>query len=463
MTATPLHEENRDTYRYFGTPVYTYSLRQGIDDGFLAPYRVHRIVTDIDATGWRPTKDERDRYGHQIPDEEYQTPDYERIIVLKARTQTIAESVVDFLRNTDPFDKTIIFCVDQEHALEMQQAINNLSIDLTQKYPDYVVRITANEGEIGRGHLSRFQELETRTPVVVTTSRLLTTGVDMQTCKNIVIARIVNSMTEFKQIIGRGTRVRADYNKLWFSILDYTGSATRLFADPAFDGDPIDTPTEIPLGSKIPLPEKDQPGKDTPTGDVDEDGEPVKYYVDGGKVGIAVHVIYELDANGKKLRIVNYTDYASETIRSMFTTAAVLKAKWSNAAERTEILNALKEHGITIEQLIENTGQSEADPFDLICYVAFNAPVRTRRERAERIRKGRVDFWEYFKPEAQQILNELLDKYVEYGTAEFKVPDILKVSPISDHGNIIEIAAKFGGPDELRTAIAKMQTLLYAN
>jgi type I restriction enzyme R subunit len=255
MTATPLREDNRDTYAYFGSPVYTYSLRQGIDDGFLAPYRVHRIVTDVDATGWRPSKDELDRYGRAIPDEDYQTPDFERLVALKARTQAIAKNIVDFLKRSDPFAKTMVFCVDQEHADEMRQAINNHSSDLVQKHPDYVARVTADEGDIGRGYLSRFQELERATPVVLTTSKLLTTGIDAPTCKNIAIVRIINSMTEFKQIIGRGTRVRADYGKRWFSILDYSGSATRLFADSDFDGDPIDPPTETSLDEPIPEPE----------------------------------------------------------------------------------------------------------------------------------------------------------------------------------------------------------------
>ncbi len=464
MTATPLRDDNRDTYRYFGDPIYTYSLRQGIDDGFLAPYRVHRIVTDIDAAGWRPSKDEIDRYGRPIPDEQYETPDFERIIVLKARTQAIAKSVADFLRTTDEFSKTIIFCVDQEHADEMRQAINNLFSDRVREYPDFVVRIVSDEGDIGRGYLSRFQELETRTPVVVTTSKLLTTGVDIQTCKNIVIARIIKSMTEFKQIIGRGTRVRSDYGKLWFSILDYTGSATRLFADPEFDGDPIDPPTEIKLGTKIPVSMTEETAQQV-VNDVDQANgrESIKYYVDDGKVGIATHFIYELDTTGKQLRVVKFTDYAADKIRDIWTSAAELRSQWTDSEQRATILDALEKHGITLDQLAENAGQPDADPFDLICYLAFNSPLRTRRERAERLRKGRVDFWEYFKPEAREILNKILDKYIDYGTTQFKVPDILKVPPISQHGNVIEIAAKFGGPDELRGAIEKMQVLLYAN
>jgi type I restriction enzyme R subunit len=466
MTATPLREDNRDTYAYFGDPVYTYSLRQGIDDGFLAPYRVHRIVSDVDATGWRPSKGELDRYGRLIPDEEYQTPDFERIVALRARTQAIAKNIAEFLRGSDPFAKTIVFCVDQEHAEEMRQAINNYCTDLIQAHPDYVVRVVADEGEVGRGYLSRFQELERSTPVVVTTSKLLTTGVDVQTCKNIAIVRVINSMTEFKQIIGRGTRVRADYGKLWFSILDYTGSATRLFADPDFDGEPIEPPTETPVDRPIPQPIELYPEADgTPPLMVAERAdEPVlrKYYVDGGAVEIAAHVVYELDANGKQLRVVKFTDYAAEKVRSMWTSAAELRTRWSNAQERSAILDVLEQHGITLEQLTENVGQPEADPFDLLCYVAYNAPLRTRRERAERLRKGRADFWERFKPDARQILEEILDKYIEYGTAQFKVPDILKVPPISSHGNVLEIADKFGGPEQLKAALEDMQQLLYA-
>jgi type I restriction enzyme R subunit len=465
MTATPLREDNRDTYAYFGDPIYTYSLRQGIDDGFLAPYRVHRIIPDVDATGWRPSKGELDRYGRQIPDEEYQTADFERVVALRVRTEAIARNITDFLRGSDPFAKTIVFCVDQEHAEEMRQAINNCSSDLVKENPDYVVRIVSDEGDVGLGYLSRFQELERRTPVVVTTSKLLTTGVDVQTCKNIALVRVINSMTEFKQTIGRGTRVRADYGKLWFSILDYTGSATRLFADPDFDGDPIDPPSETPDREPIPKPKDGKPTDvDSPPQGVRETPEEDalrKFYVDGGAVVIAAHVVYELDSDGKKLRVVKFTDYAAEKVRSMWTSAAELCTHWKNAQERSAILDALEQHGITLEQLAENVGQPEADPFDLLCHVAFYAPLRTRRERADRLRKGRAEFWERFKPEARDILEAILDKYIDFGTAQFKVPDILKVPPISDHGNVLEIVGEFGGPEELRIAVEEMQNLLY--
>src|SRR5207244_2208006 len=227
MTATPLRQDNRDTYRYFGNPLYMYSLKQGIDDGFLAPYRVHRIVSTVDAAGWRPTKGELDRYGREVPDGEYGTKDFERVVALRSRTQAIAQNLSDFLRNTDRYGKTIVFCVDQEHAEEMRKALNNCNTDITKDQPDYVVRIVSDEGDIGRGYLDRFMDVETMVPALVTTSQMLTTGVDVPTCRNVVLARVINSMTDFKQIIGRGTRVRDDYGKLYFNIVDYTGSATR--------------------------------------------------------------------------------------------------------------------------------------------------------------------------------------------------------------------------------------------
>lgn len=237
MTATPLRSDNVDTYTYFGDPIYTYSLRQGIEDGFLAPYRVHRVISVWDAAGWRPSQDALDRYGREIPERGYETADFERVVALLARSQAIARHLTEYLKQTDRFAKTIVFCVDQEHADVMRRELANGNADLMRQYPDYVCRVTADEGAIGHGHLGRFQDVETRTPTILTTSQLLTTGVDAPMCRNVVLARVIGSMTEFKQIIGRGTRVREDLGKLSFTIIDYTG-ATRLFADPAFDGTP---------------------------------------------------------------------------------------------------------------------------------------------------------------------------------------------------------------------------------
>jgi type I restriction enzyme R subunit len=474
MTATPLRQDNRDTYRYFKNPIYTYSLRQGIDDGFLAPYRVHRIVSTVDAAGWRPTPGELDRYGREIPDGLYGTADFERLVALKGRTDAIARNLSDFMQKTDRFAKTIVFCVDQEHAEEMRKALNNCNSDLAQEYPDYVVRIVSDEGDIGRGYLSRFMELETVTPTIVTTSQMLTTGVDVQTCKNIVLVRIINSMSEFKQIIGRGTRVRDDYGKLFFNILDYTGSATRLFADPEFDGDPALVTEEqmnevgetvgepAIVEEQTPTPEERDEAA-TPLLSSDEgEGERRKFYVDGATVEIAAHLVYELDADGKKLQVKKFTEYTAEKVRSMYPSAAELRAKWSNAAERGVIIAALEERGISFEALAEAANQPDADPFDLLCHVAYSAPIRTRRERAETARSEGKEFFGRFADGAREVLNELLEKYVEYGTAQFQIPDILKVPPISERGNVMEIAELFGGGENMRGALAELQQLLYA-
>ena len=470
MTATPLREDNRDTYRYFGNPIYTYSLRQGIEDGFLAPYRVHRIITEWDAAGWRPSKGELDRYGRDIPDAEYQTVDFERAVALKARTEAIARNLTNFLKKTDRFAKTIVFCVDQEHADEMRRALNNLNDDLAKQYPDYVCRITSEEGTVGRGYLSKFQELETITPVIVTTSQLLTTGVDIPTCKNIVIARVVNSMVEFKQIIGRGTRVRDDYNKLYFNILDYTGSATRLFADPEFDGEPAlvteQEMTETGETIKEIATEEtnvaEQEGESASVISDDLEGVRRKYYFDGGQVEIAAHLVYELDPDGKQLRVVKFSEYAAEKVRTLYPSAADLRKQWADPTMRAEIISKLEERGIDFDQLRSSSNQPDADPFDLLCHLAFNGPLRTRRERADRVKKEEKSFFEKYGPEAKAILSDLLEKYAEHGTAQFVIPDVLKVPPISERGNVIEIAALFGGPDNLREAVNELQALLYA-
>jgi len=476
MTATPLREDNRDTYQYFGNPIYQYSLRQGIDDGFLAPYRVHRVITAWDAAGWRPSQGELDRYGREIPDHEYHTKDFEREVALRARTEAIARHLTDSLKKTDRFAKTIVFCVDQEHADEMRRALNNLNADLVRQYPDYICRVTSEEGPVGRGHLAKFQELETKTPVILTTSQLLTTGVDVPTCKNIVLAKVVSSMTDFKQIIGRGTRVRDDYGKFFFNILDYTGSATRLFADPEFDGEPalITEETINEAGETIPSsydiiasePEiVAEPAEDytvTPSIANGSEGVHRKYYFDGGHVDIVTHLVYELDPDGKQLRVVEFTDYAAEKVRTLYPSAAALRVKWADASQRAAIISALEERGISFDELRSATNQPDADPFDLLCHVAFNAPLRTRRERVDRLRKEERDFFEKYGPEARALLNELLDKYAEYGIAQFVIPDVLKVPPISDRGNVMEIAHLFGGSEKLKEAVNQLQTLLYA-
>jgi len=483
MTATPLRQDNRDTYAYFGNPVYTYSLRQGIQDGFLAPYQVRRVVIDIDATGFRPYAGQLDDYGREIPDQEYGPEQFEAVLSLKARTQAVAQHLTNYLKKTDRFAKTLVFCHDQEHADQLRQALNNANADLVRQYPDYVVRVTSDEGDIGKGYLSTFQDVESKTPVILTTSKLLTTGVDAPTVQNVVLFRLINSMTDFKQIIGRGTRVREDYGKLFFTILDYTGSATRNFADPDFDGDPVitteeqadqqgNTKHEEELASdqaqdanEIPEEEatyswwqNDQWKEGDPT-----DEPPRKYYLSSGvSVAILHEMVQELDASGKRLRMVEFTTYTGEQVRSMYADAEALRGSWSSAESRAEIIKALAERGINLEHLAAVADQSEADPFDLLCYLAFNAPLRTRRERADRLRQEKKAFFERYSGEARAILEAILDKYDQHGPTEFAIPDVLRVTPLSERGNPSEIARLFGGPQQLREAVIEMQALLYA-
>ncbi len=474
MTATPKREDNIDTYSYFGDPIYTYSLSQGIDDGFLAPYRVHRIVTSIDATGWRPAPGTLDRYGRIIPDRQYQTPQFEREVALRQRTRAIAHHLTEFLKKTNRLDKTIVFCVDQEHADEIRRELSNLNSDLMKVYPDYVCRVTDAEGDIGRGHLSNFQDLEKASPVILTTSQLLSTGVDVPTCKNIVLARVVNSMVEFKQIIGRGTRVRDDYGKYYFNILDYTGSATTLFADPAFDGDPVRTTQEEINDEGQTLGVETVQSDESPDEDEGEEvitsadssrkklKERKKYYYDGGEVEIAAEGIYALDPGGNRLHLVKLTDYTAEKVRTFYPNAAALRAEWANPQRRAEIIALLEERGISFEALAAETKQPDADPFDLLCYIVFSTPLRTRRERANRLRRELNEAFKDYRVEARDILDNLLELYAVHGVAQFTIPDAFYIRPISDHGNIREIAGIFGGPEKLREAVQQLQALLYA-
>jgi type I restriction enzyme R subunit len=474
MTATPRREDNVDTYNYFGSSIYEYSLAQGIADGFLAPYRVHRIITDYDAAGWRPTKGELDRFGREIPDAEYSTKDFERIVAIRARTQAFAHHLTNFLKETDRFAKTIVFCVDQEHAIEMRHALAALNADLIKDYPDYVCRVTADEGDIGSAHRAKFQDVETRTPVILTSSHMLTTGVDAPTCKNVVLARVVGSMPEFKQIIGRGTRLRPDYGKLAFNIIDYTGTATEKFADRDFDGDPLREQEEVinekgkvieETETRSPSPDPEETrGEGAEAGQLNEesDGPPRKFYVDGGAVEIIRHMVYELDADGKQLGVRQLTDYTGDKVRTLYPNASELRHDWLDSKRRAEIVERLEEKGIDIDSLAEAVGTPEADPFDLLCHLAYNGPLRTRRERADRLKREEKDFFDRFAPEAQQVLDALVEKYAEFGAAQFKVPDILEVPPFNDWGNVIEIASRFGGGKQLRGAVSELQRLLYS-
>ena len=356
----------------------------------------------------------------------------------------------------------------------MRRALAELNADLLKQHPDYVCRVTADEGDVGSSHRARFQDVETRTPTILTTSQLLTTGVDAPTCKNVVLVRTVGSMPEFKQIIGRGTRLRPDYGKLAFNIVDYTGSATGKFADPDFDGEPVEEREETIDADGIPQEEETSP-------DDERDGEftyeekelegrieeaddadlPRKYYVDGGEVEIIRHLVYDLDPDGRKLSCRQLTDYAGDKVRTLYPDASALRRDWLDAERRADVVARLEERGIDLVALAEAAGQPAADPFDLLCHLAYHAPLRTRRERAERLHREERAFFERYGPEARQVLDALIEKYAEHGAAQFKLPEILEVAPFSEWGNVIEIAARFGGGDRLRGAVAELQRRLY--
>jgi type I restriction enzyme R subunit len=356
----------------------------------------------------------------------------------------------------------------------MRRAIANLNADLVQQYPDYVCRVTSAEGDIGRGALSRYQELESITPTILTTSQLLTTGVDAPTTKNVVLVRVINSMAEFKQIIGRGTRVRQDYGKLFFDILDYTGSATAKFADPEFDGSPAQITEEQTdeegntTGEQVVESDVEQQGSEEyspeiPATDLPAAQKRQKYYVDGGIVEIVAHIVSELDADGNQLRVIQLTDYTAEKVRTMYRSPEDLANSWADPHRRADIVTELEERGISVEELAEQTGKADADPFDLLCHLAFERPLLTRRERAEKLKHERKDFFDQYSEDARAILSALLEKYTEHGIGELQLPDAFRNPPLSDYGNTQEIAARFGGIDKLGQAVNQLQTLLYTN
>ena len=483
MTATPLRQDNRDTYEYFGNPIYVYSLKQGIQDGFLAPYQVRRIIIDVDAEGYRPYLGQRDDFDREIPDREYTSRDFERILTLIPRTEAVAHHLTNYLKATDRFAKTIVFCYDQDHADRMRRALSNANADLMREYPDYVARVTADDGDIGRALLSTFQDVETKTPVILTTSRLLTTGVDAPMVKNVVLFRHINSMTDFKQIIGRGTRVREDYGKLYFTILDYTGSATQNFADPGFDGEPqqiveehVDEQGASESEAELPVP--DEETGDGATTDQDEityiigppqflgvrDRQRREKWVVSRDVMVQIinETVQELDANGHKLRTVQLTDYTGEQVRSLSRSAEDLRGQWTRSEQRAAIVSALEERGVTLDYLAAVMGQSDADPFDLLCHLAFHAPIQSRRQRADRLRREQRAFFARYAPDARAILDAILDQYATYGPSEIVLPGVLQLPPIAQRGNVLEIARLFGGTDQLRAAVNELQALLYA-
>jgi type I restriction enzyme R subunit len=471
MTATPKRDETADSYQYFGDPIFEYSLAQGIDDGFLAPYRVRRVVLSPDAHGFAPDEGQLDLFGKEIPEGLYTTSDFERVVSLLTRTEAAAKHLTEYLHRTDRMAKTIVFCVDQEHADQMRRALHNANADLTKQHPNYVVRIVSEEGEIGKGHLSDFADTEKDVPVIATTSQLLSTGVDLPTVRNIVLFRPVGSMALFKQMIGRGTRLFPDEDKLSFDIIDYSG-ATGLFEDPEFDGPPerIDEEEIDGEGNIVdePMVEEPEPIFDPGDGegdtvdpdDVDEEPR-VKFYVDDVQVWVTAEAIYHLDPETERLRLVEYRDFVADTVRTLFPDLNDLRSQWANRVGRQDVLDALEARGIDAAELTERTGLVDADPIDVLVHLAWNQPLATRTDRARRVRKEHADFFEQYQPAAREVLAGLLDKYTQHGISQLDDLGVLEVPPISALGSPTEIANRFGSADKLREAVAKLGELLY--
>ena len=464
LTATPKETKDVSNIEYFGDPVYTYSLRQGISDGFLAPYKVVRIGLDRDLEGWRPFDGQTDKHGQLIVDRQYNDRDFDQNLILEKRTTLVAAKVTEFLRATNRFAKTIIFCENIDHAERMRQALVNANPDLAAANAKYVMRITGDNDE-GKAQLDNFIDPESVYPVIACTSRLMSTGVDAQTCHLIVLDRRIASMTEFKQIIGRGTRINEDYNKLFFTIMDFR-RATALFADPDFDGDPVQIyePTE---GETVVPPDEPNDGRVEeppssiivdPPGDEETGGtRPVKYYLNNVEVRVATERVQYLDEHGK-LITESLKDYSRKTVRQSYTSLSEFLNVWNDAEKKQVILDELAARGVFLDELAALVGR-DYDAFDLICHVAFDTPPLTRRERADRVKKRHV-FGKYGS-QARAVLEALLQKYADSGLSSVESLEILKVDPLTTHGTPVEIVRLFGGRDGYLAAVAELETALY--
>ncbi|HBC85954.1 MAG TPA: restriction endonuclease [Lentisphaeria bacterium] len=460
LTATPRETKYISNISYFGNPVYVYSLRQGIEDGFLAPYKVIRIDIDKDLIGWRPEKGKLDKYGKLIEDRIYNQKDFDRSLILEKRTELVAEKITALLKATNRYDKTIVFCEDIDHAERMRQALVNANPDLAAKNRRYVMRITGDNPE-GKAELDNFIDPQSQYPVIATTSRLMGTGVDAQTCKLIVIDKNISSLSEFKQIIGRGTRIKEEYGKLFFTIMDFR-KATNLFADPDFDGDPVQIYEPPPDGSI--LPPEPPLGPDDVIVDPPPPPEPpggpegrIKYTVGD----VTVHVIAErVQYYDKEGRLVTESlkDYSKKTIKKSFSSLDDFLTRWNSADKKQAIVMELESQGLVLEALSEEVGK-DLDPFDLVCHVAFDKPPLTRKERADNVRKR--DYFTKYGEQARIVLDALLKKYEDGGIEDIENPQVLKLAPFDHMGRPMEIIKIFGGRKEYEEAIKDLEKALY--
>ncbi|EJY6457963.1 DEAD/DEAH box helicase family protein [Escherichia coli] len=483
LTATPKETHEVSSTDYFGDPVYVYSLKEGIEDGFLAPYKVVRVDIDVDLQGWRPTKGQTDLNGEVIDDRIYNQKDFDRTMVIDERTELVARTITDYLKRTNPMDKTIVFCNDIDHAERMRRALVNLNPEQVKKNDKYVMKITGDD-EIGKAQLDNFINPKKPYPVIATTSELMTTGVDAKTCKLVVLDQNIQSMTKFKQIIGRGTRIDERYGKLWFTILDFK-KATELFADERFDGIPekvMDTTPEDIADPESDFEEKleeisehdeeqvtgvDEPPAPpyqvTDTDDVgplpEEDEKKIrKFHVNGVAVGVIAQRVQYYDADGK-LVTESFKDYTRKTLLKEYASLNDFTRNWQDADRKEAIIHELEQQGIIWEVLAEEVGK-DLDPFDMLCHVVYGQPPLTRKERAENVRKR--NYFTKYSEAAQAVLDNLLDKYADAGVQEIESIQVLKLKPFDSMGTLPEIIKTgFGDRNGYNQALSELENEIY--
>ena len=456
MTATPKETKYQSSISYFGKPIYTYSLKEGIEDGFLAPFKVVNITTNI-GDEWRPVKGQRDINGNLIEDRIYNNSDYDYNIIIEDRIREVAHEITQYLKSTDRMAKTIVFCADEDHADRMRTALVNENSDMCKKNPDYVVRITGSD-PYGQSKLDYFISVASKYPVIATTSKLLSTGVDCKMVKLIVLDQRIGSMTEFKQIVGRGTRIREKEGKTHFTIMDFR-NVTRLFADPDWDG-PIEVNDNYVQGTPKPYPviEEEPMGVSDP-----EPERPPKPIVD--KDGCTVKVINKIvsvyDANGKLLRTESITDYTRKNINNTYANLDDFIHRWNKADKKAEITDLLRESGIDLQALKHDRGMDDVDDFDFICHIAYGKKPLTRRERAENVKKR--DIFNKYGAEARKVLEALLDKYANDGITQLENRTVLRLDPFRQMGSPANIAKFFGGNQQYFSAVKELERLIYSS
>ena len=473
MTATPKETDKVSNIEYFGDPIYTYSLKQGIDDGFLAPYKVVKVTLDIDAEGWRPPKGYVDKDGNPVEDRIYNRTDFDRNIIVEERRKIVAAKITEFLKGYDRFAKSIVFCIDIEHAEGMRTALANANADLVAQNSKYIMQITGDNQE-GKRELDNFINPIEKYPVIATTSKLMTTGVDAQTCKLIILDSNIGSMTEFKQIIGRGTRINEEYGKSYFTIIDFR-NVTNLFADPDFDGDPVmikqvgedddltgteeettdDTITDVD-GEEVDFPETPDYPEIEGGGDIVEEPR-VKIRVDGVQVKIVNERVQYLGADGKIIT-ESLKDYTKKNIMEHFQTIDDFLNRWNQSDKKKAIVDELEEQGVFFEALKEEVGK-DFDPFDLICHIAFESKPLTRKERANNVKKR--NYFTKYDEKAQAVINSLLDKYTDDGLLTIESTEVLKLDPLNKLGTPIELVKAFGGKPQYTAALKELENELY--